>query len=224
MLELKKYTRAEIAEILGTQSRQGIRRKLDNYGVRYYIEGRGNNFTLTITEITDPFKVFCILDLGYSAQCDFHKMLYFFYYYFNDTEFMAMPDEVKEHRLDEKNTHISRGTIAHWIEKLERQELIKRKGSDYIYYFAFGNTQIMTDEKTYKKAWHEYWLDKDEGYDSEDAIGHMIIEYGGVARKQAIPDINGIYLDKINTFTSIIAESIEKDAKVLSRTVITDNI
>ena len=35
MLELRTYTKDEIAGILGTTDRQGIKRKLDGYGVEY---------------------------------------------------------------------------------------------------------------------------------------------------------------------------------------------
>lgn len=37
------------------------------------------------------------------------------------------------------------------------------------------------------------------------------MNYGGVARKQAIPDINGIYNDKIEYMMGLIVQSIENE-------------
>ena len=59
MLELRTYTKDEITGILDTTDRQGVKRKLDGYGVEYTIEG-WKNYTLTITAINDPFRLFCI--------------------------------------------------------------------------------------------------------------------------------------------------------------------
>jgi hypothetical protein len=39
----------------------------------------------------------------------------------------------------------------------------------------------------------------------------MRANYGGVARKQAIPEINGIYNEKIEYMLSLIQESIENE-------------
>lgn len=37
-------------------------------------------------------------------------------------------------------------------------ELFEKVG-EYVYYFARGQTQIMTDKETYSKSWREYWED-----------------------------------------------------------------
>ena len=94
MLEERSYTKQELAELLGTKDRQGIKDKLDGYDVVYSIKGNGDNAVFKIKRLNDPFKVFCILELGFRPQCDFTKVRNLFWYYFNDEEFMAMPDEV----------------------------------------------------------------------------------------------------------------------------------
>ena len=48
MLELRVYERHEMVELLGTNDRQRIRRKLDGYGVFYLVEGRGDHFTINV--------------------------------------------------------------------------------------------------------------------------------------------------------------------------------
>ena len=57
MLEEKVYTKAEIAKILQTTDNQGIKRKLNNYGIEYSCSGRGNNLQVHITKIPSMFQV-----------------------------------------------------------------------------------------------------------------------------------------------------------------------
>ena len=44
-----------------------------------------------------------------------------------------------------------------------------------------------------------------------EAINEMIANYGGVARKQPIPELNGIYNEKIEYLRSLIQQSIENE-------------
>ena len=69
----------------------------------------------------------------------------------------------------------------------------------------------MTDRAEYLQAWHEYWADIGNGVCSFDAICNMREKYGGVARKQAIPEINGIYNEKIEYLCSLIQASLENE-------------
>lgn len=211
MLECKKYSKAEISKILGSNSRQSISRKLERYGVKYQVEGRGENLSFTITDIQDPFKVFCILELEYSPQTDFTKLCNFFWYYFNDEEFMAMPDEVKENRMRQSGFPVSRQTIRGYVSKLEQKDYIYLDSGNYIYYFAYKSEQIMTDEATYKEAWHEYWRDE-EGRDSGERISYMRAKYGGIARKQAIPIQNAIYSAELEYLQRLVVSKLDKGA------------
>jgi hypothetical protein len=221
MLETRCYEKAELAEILGNSRRQDITRKLDSWGIAFTTEGRGKNLKITITEISNPFKVFCITELGFAPQTDFNKLREFYYYYFCDEEFMAMPDEVKEARLNEKwsqekkengtEKSLTRQTIAGYEKKLRDNDLIYTGSEQFIYYFAKGNKQRIVEKEEYLKAWHEYFENKKAGASSKDAINIMFANYGGVARKQAIPQVNAFYLDKINRLIELIGASIEAD-------------
>lgn len=211
MLELRAYTKAEISAILKINSKQGITRKLARWGVSFTEKGRGNKLVITITEISNPFKVYCITELDFDAGADFQKVRNLYYYLFNDEEFLAMPDEVKEYRLKENDRRVTRQSIAKYIAKLDAKNLIIKDTCEYIYYFAYGHKQRITDRKEYSSAWKNYWSDKAKGFTSHEAIVAMRIAYGGVARKQPIPQLNGIYLDEINTLCNLIQESIEKE-------------
>ena len=82
---------------------------------------------------------------------------------------------------------------------------------DYVYYFARRNNQIITDETIYKKAWREYWENKNNGIDSQEAICIMCADYGGVARKQAIMEENAIHADTINKINDMVCRAVEKN-------------
>lgn len=213
MLELRKYGKPELSKILNTRDKGGMTRKLKRWGVSFTEAGRGDNLEITITHIADPFKVYCITELGFGANADFQKIRNLYYAFFNDDEFMAMPDEVKEKRMGDKGEPISRQTIASYLAKLDAKGYIRRNTNDYIYYFAYKQRQRITERPEYLKAWHEYWNCIDNGFDSRTAIADMIWNYGGVARKQEKPDINGIHNADIQFMLNLIQESIENEQK-----------
>ena len=71
MLECKTYTYAEFSALFNTRDNQGIKRRLDRWGIKYSTAGRGTGLKYTIEEISDPFVPFCILDLGFPPQTIF---------------------------------------------------------------------------------------------------------------------------------------------------------
>lgn len=212
MLELKRYTKAELVAILHTKSKQGLTRKLDRYGITYTTDGWGDNLCITLTAIPNKFKIFCITELDFPAQCDFYKLRNFFFYFFADDDtFRSMPDEVIETILTERGKRISRQTIAGWKSRLDQLGIIQISATDYIYYFAFRQHQRISDHAEYARAWSEYFYNMHNGTSSYDAIEIMRYDYGGVARKQPIAELNGIYNDVVRTLQNLIYESIEEE-------------
>ena len=137
MLEIgQTYPKPELSRIFGTRDKQGLDRKLIRYGIAFDVCGRGESATYTITAITDPFKVFAITELGFDGGTDFTKLRNFYYHFFEDEVFMAMPDEVKEVRMREMGQPVSRQTIANYTPRLETNNLINRHTNNFIYYFA----------------------------------------------------------------------------------------
>lgn len=84
-------------------------------------------------------------------------------------------------------------------------------GDDYVYYFAHKGKRRTVEKSEYSRAWREYWSDKESGMDYYTAIYTMIVHYGGVARKQAVPTVNAIYGKKIDEMLSYIEQSIENE-------------
>ena len=211
MLEARKYTKTEMAEILETTDNQGISRKLQRYGIEFEKSGRGEKTIFDIKAVPDKFKMYCISELGYDGRIDFRKLREFLYCYINDDEFRAMPDEVKEYRMRADEKPISRQTIAKYTFQLKNLDIVNLDSGRYIYYFAFKDIQRVTEHKEYVMAWKQYWENRENEMASIDAISIMIATFGGVARKQAIPEFNAIYYNKIEELNRIILESIENE-------------
>ena len=214
MIEIgNTYTRNELIEMFGKSNNQGLKRKLEGYGVGFTANGRGDSMTLDIESIANPFKIFCVSELGFNGNTDFTKLLHFYYYFFNDEEFMTMPDEVKEHRMRaSEKSDISRQTIAGYTQKLVMRDLISRSTNDYIFYFAYKHQQRIVERAEYLDAWHNYWADLEDGENKSGyAINRMIDNYGGIARKQAVLEVNGIYLPKIEYLKTLIHQELEAE-------------
>lgn len=210
MLECREYSYQELCSIFNTHDARSIKNRLTRWNVEYTYKGRGANLKFTIQNIHDPFRVFCILELSYSPQTDFRKLAYFLYYYMNDVEFYSLPCERQEQIMWMEGTPLTRQTIETYIQRLADNELILRASGNFRYYFALGDTIIDTDEETYKQAWHEYWIHI-EIMPPQDAIWQMRRKYGGVARKQAIPEQNVFYLDTWDTLNAYATARVEAD-------------
>ena len=211
MLEIRDYTKNEISELLGTKDKQGIDRKLQGYGVEFTSDGRGENRIYTIKNILFPFKVFSITELGFNANTDFIKLRNFYNHFFNDEVFMTMPDEVKETMTKQEGYHLSRQTIATYTRRLETNNMIHRNTTEFMYYFAYKREQRFVERAEYTQAWREYWKDIERNMYSYEAISNMIENYGGVARKQAVPERNILLNDKIEYMLFLIYQSMDEE-------------
>lgn len=74
-------------QMLGVKDNQGAQRKLSRYGVRFFVNGWGKNASFNITAIDDPFKVYCILEMGFDANCDFKKLRNYLFFLLGEDEY-----------------------------------------------------------------------------------------------------------------------------------------
>lgn len=211
MLELKSYTKAEIAAILGTSDRQGIKKKLDGYGVEYSIEGQGD-FIITITAINNPFKVFCITTLGIPAQADFHKLKILYYHLFCCPEFATKPYEVMASLLKEagEKDPPSSKTVGKWVAYLGTIDFVAFDKEDCIYYAIrkrMDGIRICKEitKEVYGVGWSIYWTNK--GREGTDAAYFRMFNYvGGHPCRKAKIKPNAIYLNEINQLIDILTD------------------
>lgn len=213
MLELKSYSLAELAQVLGgAADRQSIQRKLERKGILYETVGRGSSAVVTIKNIPEPFPLFCMEVLNLQPQTDFKKLRNLFYYCFNDEEFFAMPDERKEYWLKVEGHPISRQSIANYLHKLYSSGLWHEDKVDCVYYFAHGKRYRPADKKEYLNAWHDYWNWKEETQGDLALVSSMIVsKYGGFPRKQPKPIANAIGADVAAELVRLTNESFEKE-------------
>ena len=209
MLELKTYTKAEMVEMFQSNNNEAIKRKLKRYGVEFIVSGRGQKAEFTITQISDPFKVFCIIELGIQANTDFEKLCPYFYYLLNEDDFTWLPDEAAEDVMRQNKHSVSRQTIRRYKEILQNKNWIASSGAEYIYYFAYQSRRFLTDKETYSEAWQVYWDGIRGGLGAGEAMGNVIYQYGGCPRKQPKVIFNGIYDDKINQFSELVWTAFE---------------
>lgn len=210
MLELKTYKKKELSTYLGSADKQAIERKLKSYGVDYSVSGRGDNALFTIKNISDPFKVHCVFDLHYPPQTDFKKLMYFLYYLLCDDDFRKLPVETMALKLEEKDHNVSRQTIRTYLSRLDKTQMIHLNSCEYVYYFARGKEYRYVERAEYSRAWREYWQNKENGCSAEVAIFIMCCDYGGVARKQEIVELNGIFKDGLNFLVNLVCDAVEK--------------
>lgn len=206
MLELKTYTKAEMAEILGTTDNQGIKRKLNGYGVEYITEGRGKNITFKITKIKDKFKLFCITELKFDANTDFDRLMHFMYLFWNYEDYRGTPYNVLVKVLSDKNKYVSRQTISYWIDKLEKSGYIWTSIFDFRYYCTINGKIKEIPHELYKRGWRAYWNSFEKTNDKTTAYYAMRGEAGGYLFKKPIAEINAFYLNKIDMLIDIINE------------------
>ena len=211
MIELKTYTKAELAEILHTPGRQGITRKLDGYKISYLCSGRGEDLKFTITAIANPFKVFCITELGIPAQADFIKLRNLFYYLFCCDGFAELPLIEMAERLKEDEKTVSRETIGKWLKYLEHIDYIAFDKTDCTYYAispAPDGKKLHREisKQKYNTGWKIYFdsIPEEGGH---SAYARMYNYIGGHPYKKAKMMQNAFYIPQINQLIDIINES-----------------
>lgn len=216
MLEVgKTYTHAEMANILGTTNNEGIKRKLQGYGVEFGYKGWGNARTFTINSIPDPFKLFAIIDLGLYATTDFTKAAYFYFRFFNDVEFSAMPYKVKAEILKEENKEehtpdASRNTISKYETALYTKGLVSL-GNECLYQIINRVQRKPIDKETYCKAWNEFFRKIEYGTPKEQAFASMCAKYGGIPRKCPIPILTAWADVSFDTLYDLVCDVVEKE-------------
>lgn len=220
MLECKAYPAPEMWQMLGVKDNQGAQRKLSRYCVRFFVNGWGKNASFNITAIDDPFKVYCILEMGFDANCDFKKLRNYLFFLLGEGEYCWLPDEPMEKYMRSKGFYLSRQTITKYREHLERLNYIH--GGDFIYYRVYRDDRDrqcyqQVEKEEYNKAWRVYWDMRNDGADSELAFACMYSAFGGVPRKQAKPIKNAFHLKELNYLLDLVSTSIYNEASIQPR-------
>ena len=217
-LTLKNYPLGVLENLIGSRGKQQVDNKLTRYGYSFTSTGRGKQRVYTITALPDAisrFKSYCVFSLGFDPHTEFRKLRDWLFYFFWDEGFNGRSDEMMEEYLRLEGNGISRQTIGKYRKKLEKLNYIA--SSDFVYYriwkeYGVQRSEVITREE-YSKAWKSYfeWREAHPDEDSRPAYAHMYNKFGGVPRKQAKLEINGIYKQELNTLNDLVCATIEEE-------------
>jgi len=212
MLNIGRYSIIELKQILRTNNKQGVDRKLDRYGVKYSSTGYADDRIYDITSIPDPFKVYCIINLGIPAQADFSKIRNMYYYFFCVEGFHEKPLIEMALIMENEGIQASRQFVSRWIEYLRRLDYIEYSKADCDYYaiskdYAGNRVCKKITKDAYSKAWAIYfeWKDK-EG--CGNAYSRMYNTIGGHPYKKPIYTQNIIKYSEIQELIDIIIDTL----------------
>lgn len=217
MFKLKIYTKSEISEILGTNDRQGIKRKLNTLNVDYKITGRGEKAMFEIKTLPDRFRVLCTYVLGFAPQTDFKRLAIFAYMFFNDDDFKIQPFVEMAKRMGVVTDKPSENTLSKWKCKLEKNNLFMETG-EVAYYSVYCGERRKIESKEYSKAWKAYfeYLEENYGkpnYHESGAFRAMFKEIGGKAVKRPLLAKNAFNQNIINALVDYAIERMELNDK-----------
>lgn len=211
MLEIRGYPIAEMRELLHTKAKQGIDRKLERYGVSFSSSGRGKSLIYHITAISNPFKLYCVVDLGIPAQADFIRIRNLYYYFFCVDGFMDLPLVEMEQKMCGEDADISRQCISKWIKYLRKLDYIEFSKS-YCDYYAISKSNGQRiphkiEREEYAQAWAIYF--EYRGKDGCTAAYQRMYNYiGGHPYKKPIYTQNAIYAKEIEKLINMIIDTL----------------
>lgn len=212
MLEVKKYSIAELSTILGSTGKQAIDRKLTRYGIEYTSSGRGSSLTYEITKISDPFKVYCITKLGIPSQANFEKIRNLYYYFFCDEGFADLPLIEMAEYMEAEGVPASRQFVTKWLEYLKEIDYInfdKRECKYYAIEKIAANEKICREitREEYGRAWAIYHQHKNtEGCACAYALMYNTLP--GHPYKKPIYYENAIMFQEIQELIDIILDTL----------------
>lgn len=152
MIKIGTFSYLELKEILGASNKQAVDRRLKRYGVSFTSSGRGNNRVYEITEIENPFKLYCITELKISAQSNFDKIRNLFYYFFCVDGFTELPLVEMEKTMRAEGSQMSRQFISRWITYLRHLDYITFSDCVCNYYAISKNKK---GERNCRQITHE---------------------------------------------------------------------
>lgn len=213
MLKEKQYSMEELKVVFQCNNRQQLKNKLTNYGVLFDDIDRGDQCIFDIKQITNPLKLFGVMEMHIPAQTDFNKFRNFCYCFLNDESFRNRPDTIKEAIMKQNGKGLARQTISRYESYLEQVDYVCMANGNYSYYFVdrYNNKYIETNIETYSEAWRNFYdkIAKKENSTTE-CFRTMRFEYGGLAKKYPKPEFNGIYKQQLNDLNDLVCAEMEK--------------
>ncbi len=211
MLCIKEYSRQELIEMYHTDRIDSIKQRLTREGYQYTTQGRGANFTLTITACPSAFVSFCKNELGFAPQTDFKRLRIFYNNFIFDEEFRQLPYTEMVRRLAKKGIVVTETTISNWIKKLIDNNLIYASIAEFNYYASHytsetGLYSLPITEQQYKEGWAEYWASRDNNETYTAAMNKLFTKTNGTPFKRPKIIENAFETEKFDKLVNILKE------------------
>ena len=138
MLEKRKYTRQELIDLFKTSRLDAIKNKIRRAGYLFTESGRGESYTLEITELpeADQFKQYCIEVLGFDPRSDFQKLKTFLFFFLENEDFMTLQYNEMEQIIQEHGGSVSAATISKYFKQLSAIGWADQEPFEYVYFFT----------------------------------------------------------------------------------------
>ena len=211
-LSLRTYSRSELEKIFHTSRTDSIRRSLERAGYTFVSAGRGQSYTITITNLPTPptaFETFVKREFNCGAQTDFKAMQQHFSSLFNEPEYQLLPSNHQTRFLKEHyGITVSDQSLRNWQRLLTDKNWIIEDSEKVKYYLCRKDSppQEITEEE-YKKKWREFFTRAANGEDENTLRQSLSYEWGGIPRKQFGLTANALEQDKIGELFSILHKS-----------------
>lgn len=190
MLEKRKYTRQELIDLFKTSRLDAIKNKIRRAGYLFTESGRGESYTLEITELpeADQFKQYCIEVLGFDPRSDFQKLKTFLFFFLENEDFMTLQYNEMEQIIQEHGGSVSAATISKYFKQLSAIGWADQEPFEYVYFLydgSSGKTKYITREE-YCSINKEFWqLIKKEKLSWSEAHSRIKEKYGNKPRKRS---------------------------------------
>ena len=190
MLEKRKDTRQELIDLFKTSRLDAIKNKIRRAGYLFTESGRGESYTLEITELpeADQFKQYCIEVLGFDPRSDFQKLKTFLFFFLENEDFMTLQYNEMEQIIQEHGGSVSAATISKYFKQLSAIGWADQEPFEYVYFLydgSSGKTKYITREE-YCSINKEFWqLIKKEKLSWSEAHSRIKEKYGNKPRKRS---------------------------------------
>ena len=190
MLEKRKYTRQELIDLFKTSRLDAIKNKIRRAGYLFTESGRGESYTLEITELpeADQFKQYCIEVLGFDPRSDFQKLKTFLFFFLENEDFMTLQYNEMEQIIQEHGGSVSAATISKYFKQLSAIGWADQEPFEYVYFLydgSSGKTKYITREEycSINKEFRQ--LIKKEKLSWSEAHSRIKEKYGNKPRKRS---------------------------------------
>ena len=206
------YTRSELEGIFQTTRMDSVKRSLNRAGYKFTSSGRGNTYTIKITELPEevsPFQSFIMQEFGCAPQTNFQAMEKYFFLLFYDSNYQFLPSNHQAKKLEEiYKITVSDQTLRNWKKLLLDKNWIAQD-EEKVRYLLCKRDELPREitKEEFAAVWKEFYARKSKGENPEDIRKEIYYKLDGLPRKQVGFTENALEKEKLDTLRSLLLEN-----------------